>query len=143
MALELMKEKWTGKINEVTIGATKESGGTRTSTVTVGGEEGLSYLPAESKMPHRPVIAMEVWDIAPVDWPEVLTKPFADALKDPAPDVKFYQFASSSIQLKFSLWVASADFGRLKDKVQRDIKQAFERQNINIPYPHMNLHIEK
>lgn len=66
-----------------------------------------------------------------------------DALKDPAPDVKFNQFASSSIQLKFSLWVASADFGRLKDKVQRDIKQAFERQNINIPYPHMNLHIEK
>ena len=37
MELPDVKERWTSTINTVTIGATKEEGGTRTSTVTVAG----------------------------------------------------------------------------------------------------------
>ncbi|MCQ9206704.1 MAG: acetyl-CoA decarbonylase/synthase complex subunit delta [Omnitrophica bacterium] len=81
--MDVLKETWAGKINEVTIGATEKDGGTRTSQITVGGETTLPFLFKEGAMPHAPVIAMEVLDIEPVDWPETLKKPFGDALRDP------------------------------------------------------------
>ena len=84
MALELVKESWSNKINTVTIGATADEGGTRTSVVTIGGETGMPFLHFEGEMPNRPVIAMEVLDMKPEDWPEVLTEPFGDVLGDPA-----------------------------------------------------------
>ncbi len=84
MALELVKDSWASKINTVTIGATSTEGGTRTSVVTVGGETTMPFLHFEGEMPNRPVIAMEVLDMKPDDWPEVLTEPFGDVLGDPA-----------------------------------------------------------
>ena len=81
--MQELKESWTGKISAVTIGATKKEGGTRASQVMVGGQNTLPYLFKEGSMPNAPVIAMEVLDIEPVDWPDVLRKPFGDALKDP------------------------------------------------------------
>lgn len=83
MALTLLKEKWTNKINMVKIGATKEEGGTRTSTVTVGGEGTLPFLFDEGDMPNPPVIAMEVLDTAPTDWPPALVDNFKDVINDP------------------------------------------------------------
>ncbi len=82
--MELLREKWTGKVREVTIGATHEHGGTRARSVTVGGETGLPFLHFEGETPNRPSIALEVWDIAPEEWPEVLREPYADVLSDPA-----------------------------------------------------------
>jgi len=84
MAVELVKEKWSNVINTLTIGATKEEGGTRTSKITVGGETTLPYLFAEGDMPNAPVIAMEIQDREPADWPEVLKEPFKDVLGNSA-----------------------------------------------------------
>jgi len=84
VALELVKESWTNKINTVTIGATSAEGGTRTSVVIVGGETTMPFMHFEGEMPNRPVIAMEVLDMEPEDWPEVLAEPFGDVLGDPA-----------------------------------------------------------
>ena len=81
--MDVMKERWAGKINTVTLGATEKEGGTRASQVTVGGETTLPFLFKEGDIPHAPVIAMEILDTEPTDWPEVLKKPFGDALKDP------------------------------------------------------------
>ncbi|MBU3933105.1 MAG: acetyl-CoA decarbonylase/synthase complex subunit delta, partial [Candidatus Omnitrophica bacterium] len=83
MGVELVKEKWSNAINTVTIGATKEEGGTRTSKVTVGGASTLPYLFGEGDMPNKPVVAMEILDIEPVDWPAVLKEPFKDVLNNP------------------------------------------------------------
>ncbi len=68
-----VKEKWSNSINTVTIGATKDDGGTRGSTVTVGGETTLPGLTFEGEVPNRPVVAGLVCDVAPGDWPAVLT----------------------------------------------------------------------
>ena len=84
MAVELVKEKWSNVINTLTIGAGKEEGGTRTSKITVGGETTLPYLFCEGVMPHAPVIAMEIHDTEPADWPEALKEPFKDVLGNPA-----------------------------------------------------------
>jgi acetyl-CoA decarbonylase/synthase complex subunit delta len=77
-----VKKEWGGEIRKVTIGATKDEGGTRTSTVTIGGATTLPFLHFEGTS-TRPAIAMEVWDIYPEDWPELLKEPFGEALKDP------------------------------------------------------------
>lgn len=84
MAVEIIKEKWTNKINELTLGATKEQGGTRSKALKVGGESTLPFMFQEGEMPNRPLTAMEVWDVEPAEWPDILRKPFGDSLKNPA-----------------------------------------------------------
>ncbi|MBU0596516.1 acetyl-CoA decarbonylase/synthase complex subunit delta, partial [Candidatus Bipolaricaulota bacterium] len=76
-------KSWPHTINAVTIGATVDEGGTRTATITVGGESTLPFYHFEGDMPHAPSIAMEVWDIPPEDWPEAVREPFADVYGDP------------------------------------------------------------
>jgi acetyl-CoA decarbonylase/synthase complex subunit delta len=83
MALELMKDRWTNAIGAVTVGATKEQGGTRTSAITVGGETTMPFLLDEGTMPHKPVVAMEVVDSEPKAWPPLLLEALGDAVKDP------------------------------------------------------------
>ena len=79
-----VKKSWPHAINAVTIGATSADGGTRTSTVTVGGETTLPFYHFEGTMPNRPAVAMEVWDVPAEDWPDAVRAPFADVLVDPA-----------------------------------------------------------
>ena len=71
MALPDVKERWTSRINEVTIGATKDEGGTRGKTVTVGGQSTLPFMTFEGEIPNKPVIAGYVADEVP-DWPDFL-----------------------------------------------------------------------
>lgn len=83
MQIPDVKQKWPNPINKVTIGATRDEGGTRSHTITVGGATALPYLHFEGEIPHPPVIAMEVWDIPPRDWPDVLSEHFSDVWDDP------------------------------------------------------------
>lgn len=83
MATELMLEKWSGQVSVVTIGATKDEGGSRSHVIKIGGEQGLPFLFNEGAMPNKPQIAYEIWDITPSDWPQELTKTYGDSLKDP------------------------------------------------------------
>ncbi len=64
MMIPDVKQKWANSINVVTIGATKEEGGTRSHTVSVGGTTVLPFLHSEGNIPHKPVVAMEILDIA-------------------------------------------------------------------------------
>jgi len=78
-----VKKSCPHAINAVTIGATSAEGGTRTSTVTVGGETTLPFYHFEGEMPNPPVVAMEVWDVPADDWPDPIKAPFADVMGDP------------------------------------------------------------
>ena len=84
VTVEIPKEKWTGSVREVTLGATAEQGGTRTRTITVGGETSLPFLHFEGKYPHSPVVAVEIHDNHPDDWSPLLLKAWGDVTKDPA-----------------------------------------------------------
>lgn len=86
--MEKVLEKWTGKINALGIGATKEEGGTRSKKVHLGGETTLPFLHFEGEIPHPPVVALEVWDTPPEEWTfilddlkEVVNEPFLWAKK--------------------------------------------------------------
>ncbi|CAA7601845.1 CO dehydrogenase/acetyl-CoA synthase delta subunit [Acididesulfobacillus acetoxydans] len=83
MPVTLVKERFPSKVGEVILGATSEQGGTRTSTVVVGGDNLLPFLHFEGKVVNRPVIAMEVTDIVP-PWNEAIKAQFGDVLDNPA-----------------------------------------------------------
>ena len=63
-------ERFSGTINEVTIGATSEEGGSREKTVTIGGETGLPMLGFEAEYPHPPALALEVCTAGVESWEE-------------------------------------------------------------------------
>jgi acetyl-CoA decarbonylase/synthase complex subunit delta len=83
MAQELILEKWSGAVSVVNIGSTKQDGGTRSKVIQVGGQAALPFLFQEGALKHKPVVAFEICDIAPVDWPQELTKPYAKVLAAP------------------------------------------------------------
>jgi len=83
MAIELMMDKWQGKISEVIIGATKAEGGSRGHVVKIGGEGALPFLADQSVLPNKARIAFEIWDSAPTDWPDELAKQYNDVFPDP------------------------------------------------------------
>ena len=84
MAIEIPKEKWTGSVREVTIGATADQGGTRTRTVTIGGETALPFLYHEGEIPNPPTLAIEISDRKPDDWSPILYEAWGDAIEDTA-----------------------------------------------------------
>ncbi len=83
MAQELMLEKWSGAVSVVNIGATKQEGGTRSKVIQIGGQATLPFLFLEGAIPHKPVIAFEIWDTPPTDWPSELDKTYVKVLADP------------------------------------------------------------
>ncbi len=84
MEIPNLADKWTSGVNEVTLGATKESGGSRQQSVYIGGAKSIPFMDFDGKPGHKPLIAMDVYDTPPDDWTEALTKPFADVINDPA-----------------------------------------------------------
>jgi acetyl-CoA decarbonylase/synthase complex subunit delta len=70
------------KISTVSIGATKAEGGTRSKTITVGGQSALPHLTFDGETPHKPVIAAYVADIVP-DWPDFLIKAIGSEINSP------------------------------------------------------------
>lgn len=103
-AIEIPTEKWSGKVREITLGATEADGGTRSKTVTIGGETTLPFLHFEGEVPHPPVIAVEIQDRHPADWSEVLLEAWGDTTQDPAGWAKAAEEKGADlILLKFSM----------------------------------------
>lgn len=84
MTVELVRESWPGRIITTTIGATAAEGGTRGRTITVGGHAALPYQPGDAPSLNRPVVALEVFDTVPSEWPEHLRESLGDVLDSPA-----------------------------------------------------------
>lgn len=82
--VEIPVQKWSGRVREVTFGATKEEGGSRSRTVTVGGEATLPFLHFEGEIPHPPRVAIEIQDKKPEEWSPLLIKVWEEVIDDPA-----------------------------------------------------------
>lgn len=104
MPIELPKDTWPGAVRSVTIGATAQDGGTRTSTVTVGGEKAMPFLSFEAAIPNRSVLAIEIKDHRPEDWSSLLLDAWGEAVNDPAAWAQAAEKAGADlIQLSLSL----------------------------------------
>jgi len=76
MSLEIAKENCAGPVNTVEIGYGPEA-------VNAGGQTALPFLFGEGEVPNAPLVALEVLDCEPLDWPDALKKPVAGVSKDP------------------------------------------------------------
>ena len=64
-------------------------------------------------------------------------------LKDTAPMCRLSQFADSSINFVLRVWVNSPDYWTVTFDVNEAIKKAFEEKGISIPFPQMDVHLDK
>jgi len=75
--MELLKENCVNPINELLIG---KAG---LGAVKVGGQTCMPFLFQEGVMPNAPIVAAEILDCEPADWPEDLVKSSGYRVKDP------------------------------------------------------------
>ena len=62
------------------------------------------------------------------------------SLEEPKPVYIFQGFEDSSLSLQFSVWVKRENFLELKNSIYEQIKIAFDKQEIEIPFPHISLY---
>jgi acetyl-CoA decarbonylase/synthase complex subunit delta len=104
MPVQIPKDSWPGSVRTITIGATAADGGTRSKSVTVGGEKALPFMHFEAEMPNRPVIAVEIKDRRPDDWSPLLLETWGDAVDTPGTWAKAAEAAGADLlQLTLSL----------------------------------------
>ena len=61
-------------------------------------------------------------------------------LNEPQPLVIFSGFGNSSIDLMFLVWSVKTDWLNLKNTIMEEIKQRFDQEGIEIPFPHLSLY---
>jgi len=60
-------------------------------------------------------------------------------LEEPEPVIIFKEFGSSSINITFGVWFEKANYLAVKNSVFIEIKEAFDREGIEIPFPQVSL----
>lgn len=58
-------------------------------------------------------------------------------LEEPEPVIIFQTFGDSSINITFAVWFEKANFLAVRNSVFIEIKEAFDREGIEIPFPHV------
>ncbi|MDH5643574.1 MAG: mechanosensitive ion channel family protein [Gemmatimonadota bacterium] len=61
-------------------------------------------------------------------------------LEEPEPLIIFKEFGDSSINLQFSVWSTRENFLNLQNSIHEEIKNAFDSEGIEIPFPHISIY---
>lgn len=64
-------------------------------------------------------------------------------LKDPSPLVAVSELADSSVNFVVRPWVKSADYWNVYFDTHEKVKIVFDAENVSIPYPQMDIHMDK
>ncbi len=62
------------------------------------------------------------------------------SLQEPPPLLIFDKFGSSSIDLLFVAWATKEDFLKLRNGLNMGIKERFDKEGIEIPFPHVSVY---
>ncbi|MBE6934431.1 MAG: mechanosensitive ion channel family protein [Ruminococcaceae bacterium] len=63
--------------------------------------------------------------------------------KDPAPYAGLSSYGDSAISYVLRVWVNTEDYWDVYNKINREILDAFQKEGIEMTYPHLNVHLEK
>ena len=72
-----------------------------------------------------------------------LIKSDSRALSDPAPQVAVKEMADSAVVLVIRPWVKTEDYWNFFFDFQKALKQKYDKAGISIPFPQMDVHLEK
>ncbi len=61
-------------------------------------------------------------------------------LDEPEPLITFKSFGDSGINILLGVWFEKPNFLKVKNSVFMEIKQAFDEEGIEIPFPHMSIY---
>jgi len=84
MSFVVPKESFNGKVLAVDFGKDDK-------TLTIGGESCLPFMSFEGEIPNRPVIAYEIQDCVPDDWPDTVKNIYKDVSGDTVTWAKYCQ----------------------------------------------------
>ncbi len=90
MAFTELKETYSGRVYAVTIGTGEKA-------VTFGGENVLTFHSFEGEIPNKPVIAYEIQDVPPEDWPDTVREVYASVSDNP---VKWAQYCQNELKAR-------------------------------------------
>ena len=77
---------------------------------------------------------------------DVLQKIFNDderVLKDPEPFMAVSELADSSVNIVTRVWVNAGDFWGVKMDTLKKVYEEFDKAGLSIPYPQMDVHVQK
>ncbi|MHA1712466.1 MAG: CO dehydrogenase/acetyl-CoA synthase subunit delta [Candidatus Ranarchaeia archaeon] len=122
LKFELPKEQYTGQIHEITFGATRKEGGSRSHTITIGGQTSPPFYMFEAPNPHPPVVTADVFDMA-ISLPKPVKMHISEVMDDPAEWAKLYidKFGADMV----TIHLISTDPG-IKDTSPNDAAKTVE-----------------
>ena len=62
------------------------------------------------------------------------------SLEDPKPVFLFKGYGNSALEFQFSVWTSQEVFYQLRTKLYMEIKNIFDENDIEIPFPHLSLY---
>ena len=62
------------------------------------------------------------------------------SLDNPEPLFLFKAFGESGLDILFGIWISKTDYLELKNSIMIEIKNRFEEEKIEIPFPHVSLY---
>lgn len=65
------------------------------------------------------------------------------ALKDPAPFASISAHKDSSLEFVLRVWCNSADYWTVYFDLMKNVKEEFDKNGIEIPYPQLDVHLDK
>lgn len=84
MAFVIPKETYNGKVLSVDFGKDPK-------IAIIGGENTLPFLSFEGEIPNKPLIAYEIQDTPPDDWPDTVKNLYGDVSNDPVTWAQYCQ----------------------------------------------------
>ena len=64
-------------------------------------------------------------------------------LQDPLPEVMIVSHNESGITIRLRVWVKNADYWDVYFPMYEQVKRSFDEYGVEIPYPHLNISIDK
>jgi acetyl-CoA decarbonylase/synthase complex subunit delta len=136
MSFVVPKESFTGKVLTVDFGKDDKA-------LAIGGENCLPFLSFEGDLPNRPVIAYEIQDCPPDDWPETVKNIYKDVSGDPVTWAKYCQDTLHAKALALRLVSTHPDRDdRSSENAAKTVKDVLEVINVPLIILGSN-HIEK
>ena len=64
-------------------------------------------------------------------------------LQDPQPMVILNAYLDSAIEYKFLGWTLAQNFFEVKNYINEEVKREFDREKISIPFPQLDIHVQR
>ncbi len=123
--------EYSGQIREITLGATKGEGGSRSKTITVGGHKSPAWNLFQAPPKHPPVVAADVFDMR-IKLAKAVRMHYDDVMDDP---VDWARLVIDKFGADFITYHMISTDSLLKDTSAKDAMKGFENllQNVKVP----------